>query len=328
MTATRPEAGGGSDVAPPTPDDLWPLLRPRLDPEARRWLEEAVERVRRDPAALATVFPAVGRQIGRHPLPPDPPSAAPAPTATVGVAPRPGRGGAAGDADVHQWTVDDAGRAVLLVAAGERVWGELEELYRFGDAAERRGILRALHLLPPPPADRADLGERLVDDAVRTNDPRLLAAALGPYAVERLGEEAFDQAVLKCVFVGVPLAGIEGLPERATPSLARMLATYARERVAAGRDVPADVWPLIEAHPPPDELAALEAEAHHPVASRRRAAAAALAQRAAHHGGGEPPASPAQQGANGHPQPPASAQPAAHVHPPPPSRVPPTPAGS
>jgi hypothetical protein len=122
----------------------------------------------------------------------------------------------------------------------------------------------------------------LVDDAIRTTDPRLLAAALGPYALARLSDEAFNQAVLKCVFVGVPLSELDGVADRATPELSRMLAAYARERVAAGRDVPSDVWPLVEAHPPHDELAALETELEHPVPSRREAAAAALAQRTAH----------------------------------------------
>ena len=107
------------------------------------------------------------------------------------------------------------------------------ELYRYGDAAERRGLLRALPYLP--------LGDRaldLVDDAIRTNDTRLIAAALGPYATEHLPDAAYDQAVLKCVFVGVPITPLDGLPERVTPNGARMLAAFVHERVAAGRDVP------------------------------------------------------------------------------------------
>jgi hypothetical protein len=90
------------------------------------------------------------------------------------------------------------------------------------------------------------------------------------------------------VFVGVPLAALpDEATGRTTPTLSRRLAAYVLERVAAGRDVPLDVWPLVEVHPPADELAAIEAELDHPVASRREAAAAALDQRAAHrrHGG-------------------------------------------
>ena len=50
------------------------------------------------------------------------------------------------------------------------------ELYRYGDAAERRGVLRALPYL----AARRPRPRRCVDDAIRTNDTRLIAAALGP----------------------------------------------------------------------------------------------------------------------------------------------------
>ncbi len=58
-----------------------------------------------------------------------------------------------------------------------------------------------------------------------------------------------------------------------------MLAAFVHERVAAGRTVPADVWPVIDRFPPEDELAEIVAELDHPVAERREAARAALALR-------------------------------------------------
>lgn len=249
-------------MTPGGADEIWDLLRACVDPVSLQWLEDAVEAARGDGSVLGKSFPAVGRRVGREIL-------------------RPDDSGSPGPAKDHDWTVDDAGRALLLLAVGDGAWNELEDLYRFGDAAERRAVLRSLPLLPAGDIG-TDTGLRLVDDAVRTNDPRLIAAALNPYALERLDEDAFNQAVLKCVFVGVPLTGLEGLAERATPSLSRMLAGYVRERVAAGRDVPADVWPLVEAYPPHDELTAIEAELEHPVQSRREAAEAALVQRAEH----------------------------------------------
>jgi hypothetical protein len=157
---------------------------------------------------------------------------------------------------------------------GEAVTQELGELYQYGDGDERRAILRALPMLP--------LGDdeiNLVHDAIRTNDARLLAAALSPYALERLSDRSLAQAVLKCVFVGVPLAGIAGLDRRASPEMSRMLAGYVHERIAAGRTVSPQVWRFIDTHPPADELAAIEAELEHPVDERRRAAEQALSQR-------------------------------------------------
>ena len=231
------------------PGELSAALEERLDDDGRAWLAESVAAIEADPAAIRTRFPMAGRKTGRGPLRPgDDPD------------------------DVHAWTVDDAVRTLLLVALGDRVEEELAELYRFGDAAERRGLLRALPYLP--------LGDRalwLVDDAVRANDTRLVAAALGPYATRVLDDAAYDQAVLKCVFIGVPIRPLDGLPARATPETARMLAAFVHERVGAGRDVPAEVWDVIDRHPPADELAAIEAELASDYADRREAATRALA---------------------------------------------------
>ena len=124
-----------------------------------------------------------------------------------------------------------------------------------------------------------DRGLSLVDDAIRTNDTRLIAAALGPYATEHLSDASYDQAVLKCVFVGVPITGLDGIPERVTPDGARMLGAFVHERVAAGRDVPAEVWIVIDKYPPAEEIAAIERELESPFEDRRAAAERALSHR-------------------------------------------------
>ncbi|WP_217370408.1 EboA domain-containing protein [Nonomuraea antri] len=112
----------------------------------------------------------------------------------------------------------------------------LAELYRRGDAGERLDILRALPGL--------DLGPRalpLVEDALRTNDARLVEAAMGDYGARWLDDHAYRQGVLKCVFMSIPLSSVSGLAARSDAELARMLGDYAAERRAAGRPVPQDV---------------------------------------------------------------------------------------
>ena len=231
--------------------ELSAALEARARPEGLEWLREASAAVAADATAIRSRFPMVGRKVGREPL------------------------DAGADAsDVHAWTIDDAARAVLLVAAGEGAEGELAELYRYGDAAERRGVLRAL-----PYVNVGDRAVWLVEDAIRTNDTRLIAAALGPYATEHLPDHAYDQAVLKCVFVGVPITGLDGIPERVTPDGARMLGAFVHERVAAGRDVPAEVWTVIDRYPPAEEIAAIEAERESEFEDRRAAAQRALSHR-------------------------------------------------
>ncbi|MEV6652016.1 EboA domain-containing protein [Streptomyces sp. NPDC051219] len=133
---------------------------------------------------------------------------------------------------------DDA--RVLLLHAADADGPTTARLYRQGTAAERRAVLRALSFLGRlTPAD----GLPLVEDALRTNDTRLVAAAVGPFASAHLDPHAWRHAILKCLFTGVPVEAVAGLGARARgdAELARMLADYADERSAAGREVPADL---------------------------------------------------------------------------------------
>ncbi|MET8825108.1 EboA domain-containing protein [Streptomyces sp. NPDC004610] len=131
----------------------------------------------------------------------------------------------------------DAARVLILHAARADA-AALDRVYSQGTAAERRAVLHALtHLVPGPEA------LPLVEDALRTNDTTLVAAALGPYGATHLTPHAWRHAVLKCLFTGVPVADVTDLARRAAgdDELARMLADYAAERTAAGRDVPGDL---------------------------------------------------------------------------------------
>ncbi|MBG6097539.1 EboA domain-containing protein [Nocardioides luteus] len=184
-------------------------------------LAEWCTEIEATPARIRTRFPAAAREIGRTP----------------GTSPEPG-------AD----RVEDDIRVQLLGALGRGLAGdadalsaEIHDLYRFGDADERRAVLLGLGHLSQVLGDRA---VDLLQDALRTNDPRLVAAAMGTYAA-RLDDAAWRQAVLKCLFVGVPLRLVDGLEIRADDELRRMVADYAAERRAAGREVPADALPFL-----------------------------------------------------------------------------------
>ncbi|MFD7401688.1 EboA domain-containing protein [Streptomyces sp. NPDC059866] len=143
----------------------------------------------------------------------------------------------------------DAARVLILHAARADP-AALTRVYRQGTAAERRAVLHALpHLVPGPDA------LPLIEDALRTNDTRLLAAAVGPYAARHLDPHNWRHAVLKCLFTGVPIDELADLERRAgaDAELARMLGDYAAERTAAGRPVPEDlhrVLALTESAPP------------------------------------------------------------------------------
>ncbi len=195
------------------------------------WLCGAARAVETDPETIRTVFPVAGRRVGRAPLEPA--------TDQHGL--------------VHG-TTDDAARARLIDAMSgavdpDRLTDLLIWLYRNGGAAERRGVLRGLSALAERRPHRltglvVPAGVALCEDALRSNDPRLVAAAVGPFAGQYLGAHGWRHAVLKCLFLGVPTAVIARLPQRADAELARMVDGYVAERRAAGRAVPDDARAL------------------------------------------------------------------------------------
>ncbi|MFG3530357.1 EboA domain-containing protein [Streptomyces sp. NPDC047917] len=136
----------------------------------------------------------------------------------------------------------DSVRALLLIEARAAL-PALTRLYEQGTAAERRAVLLTLHRLDPSPTALP-----LVEDALRTNDTRLVAAAVGPYAATHLDAHNWRHAVLKCLFTGVGVEAVDGLARRARgdAELARMLGDFAAERIAAGRSVPADLTHVLE----------------------------------------------------------------------------------
>ncbi|MET8975369.1 EboA domain-containing protein [Streptomyces sp. NPDC004539] len=187
------------------PDTLHAHLRTHLPPTPRTWLDEALTR-----AATPHTGPAQPPTWRRHFT-----------EAARRCGPR----------------YADAARVLLLHAAHPDT-PTLTLLYTQGTAAERRAVLHALpHTTPTPDA------LPLVEDALRTNDTSLIAAAVGPYAARHLGAHAWRHAVLKCLFTGVPVTEVAGLTDRASGDgeLARMLRDHAAERAAAGRPVQEDL---------------------------------------------------------------------------------------
>lgn len=209
------------------------------DAAATAWLDQERAEVARDPDRVTRAFALAARRVGRGPRRPD-------------VDP----GG------VVHGTVDDAARAALVVALADAVGtgpdcaARLVALYRQGDGAERRGVLRGLDALEERGdlggADAAELvaaGLELAADALRTNDPSLVAAAVGPFGSRRLDQHTWRHAVLKLVFQGVSLDAVSDLAARADAELDRMARDFAAERRAAGRSVPADLDRLITQRP-------------------------------------------------------------------------------
>ncbi|WTJ26749.1 EboA domain-containing protein [Streptomyces luteogriseus] len=209
-TPTRTRLPTQDTLLTPSLADLRDHLATHLDPAARTWLDHALDE--------AAAHPGIHGPISVWEL-------------RLAEAGR--RCGAA-----HA----DAARVLILDAARAGT-DALTRVYFQGTADERRAVLHALpHLVSGPGA------LALIEDALRTNDTRLLSAAVGPYAARHLAAHAWRHAVLKCLFTGVPVDHVAELSRRAAGDgeLARMLGDYAAERTAAGRTVPEDLHRVLE----------------------------------------------------------------------------------
>lgn len=144
--------------------------------------------------------------------------------------------------DPSDLSVDQAARLVLLLATqtpADRFAHRLEQLCVTADVAELVLLYRGLPLYPEPERYRLRAAE-----GIRTNMRAVFEAVAhrNPYASEQLPEDAWNQLVLKALFVGSALHPIVGLDRRANPRLARMLSDYAHERWSAGRPVSHELW--------------------------------------------------------------------------------------
>ncbi|WP_412543450.1 EboA domain-containing protein [Longispora sp. K20-0274] len=179
----------------------------------RDWLVGALIRVSVEPGTIVGYYSVARRRCGHMDLP-----------------------------DAPGWTADTAARVLLLTVlpwCGRRLTDVVRQLYEYGDMSEKYAALRALPMLDVGPS-----AVPVLRDALRSHEPRLLAAAMGPYSAH-LDDAAWREAVLACALEGVPLAVVHDLHGRADDRLASMLAAHAADCRAAGHPVSPDVAALL-----------------------------------------------------------------------------------
>jgi hypothetical protein len=141
------------------------------------------------------------------------------------------------------WSVDQLARAFLVLTIAEKDKEKFLELldktFVSSDMGEAEALYQTLPILPYP--------EELTDRAaegIRSNMTSVFnAVALrNPYPAEYMDEDAFNQVVLKALFVESPLYLIRGIDDRRNAKLAEMLVDYAHERWAAERSVSPELW--------------------------------------------------------------------------------------
>lgn len=201
----------------------------------------------------------------------------------VPVAPTPAEEAALAQAvaagfSVAGWSLDQLARATLLAALpdgdGEALVATVDQLVAAADLHELIAVYQALAVLPRPERWAARAAE-----GVRSNMRAVFAAVAcaNPYPAAHLDEDAWNQLVLKCLFVGEPLYRVVGLDQRANPRLTTMLCDYAAERWAAKRPVPPGLWRCVGRCADGRAVSALQRAAASTRAVEQQAAILALA---------------------------------------------------
>lgn len=151
-----------------------------------------------------------------------------------------------------KWNIDEAARVLLLqsyIDSSQSNSGQSShydaswQAYRIGDENEKTAYIKGLSMLDPK-------GE-LLDIALhtgRTNNVHLFSAIAlhNTYPAKYYDDGAFEQLVLKALFLGLNIAHVESLPQRLHPELSDKCMDLVRERLAADRSPPISIWLAID----------------------------------------------------------------------------------
>ncbi len=240
-------------------------LTRQLPDAPAQWLEEKLAELQASPSdrTLFMAISLVPRKVGKDDLDLSDDDLAAATHARAGWKP-------------VGWSVDQAVRLLLLLSAAgsdEQFAYRLEQLCTTADVGELVTFYRGLPLYPGQPQY-----VRRAAEGVRTNMKAVFEAVAhnNPYPAEQLDDGAWNQMVLKALFIGSRLHPIVGLDHRGNPVLMRMLCDYAHERWAAGRDVSPELWRCVGPHADEAALTDLERVLGQGLEREREAAVLAL----------------------------------------------------
>ena len=176
------------------------------------------------------------------------------------------------------WSVDQATRTLFLLTLptmeASSLTAILDQLFSAGEVGELVAMYQSLPLLPYPKAHVLRAAE-----GIRTNIKAVFCAVAhrNPYPAEQFSEDQWNQMVLKCQFIGVPMSPIVGLDQRANASLSSMVVDFVHERWAK-RSIAPDMWRCVGPHADARGLADLKTVLTTGSPVERHAAALALSQ--------------------------------------------------
>jgi hypothetical protein len=240
-------------------------LAMRLDPAAAAWVRDRQGVIRLgDRKCLYLAFGMAPRKVGKLGLTDEELLAA--------NKTRPGW-------NPHGWSVDQLTRSLFLLSLPTMEAAEfvavLDQLFGAGEVGELVAMYQTLPLLPNPSAHVLRAAE-----GIRTNIKAVFCAVAhqNPYPAEQFTDDQWNQMVLKCQFIGVPMSPIVGLDQRANPHLSAMVVDFVHERWAAKRPVAPDMWRCVGRHADARALADLNQVLTSGSNVERQAAALAISQ--------------------------------------------------
>ena len=142
------------------------------------------------------------------------------------------------------WNKQELVRVVLMIALdtseNKRI---LNSFYESAEMQELVAFFKGLYLL-----ENAEEFTLSVEEGIRTNMVNVFDSftAGNPFANTYLEEWAWNQLVLKALFLDRPLFTIHDIDKRKNQSLADMLQDYVNERWSASREVSPEIWRMIE----------------------------------------------------------------------------------
>lgn len=226
--------------------ERWIVMR--LDPGAAVWIRDRQDVILQgDKKSLFLAFGMVPRKVGKFDLELTDEEISEANEVRAGWNPR-------------GWSIDQVTRTLFLLTlpATESavLVGILDQLAATGEVGELVAIYQSLPLLPDPEAHVLRAAE-----GIRTNIKAVFCAVAhqNPYPAEQFNEDQWNQMVLKCQFIGVPMSPIAGLDQRCNPALSAMVLDYIHERKAAGRVVAPELWRCVGPHADAKALSELHA---------------------------------------------------------------------
>ncbi|MDO3383493.1 EboA domain-containing protein [Gilvimarinus algae] len=145
--------------------------------------------------------------------------------------------------DMRAWNQLELLRVALVTARSDlesdAFAADFEAQFVYADEGETCALYRALPFLPGP--------ERFVwraGEGCRTNMLNVFSAIAldSPYPAAHFGDTAWNQLVMKALFLELPLWRIAELDSRLSAELTRMALDFAEERESAGRVLNPGLW--------------------------------------------------------------------------------------